>query len=356
MHDPAQELLLEYLQPSSEDRILILEGGGGWLARKAAELTPQGEVLTLAKDVREVKAAQEFLASTPNATATEDVFPTTGGWDYVLLTMPKGRRYIRTLLLAAWQALKPGGQLLVCGPTKQGAKAMITDAKRLFGNAMVLGYRNRQRVAACGRGEQLPTPLPREFQQVGIAPGTRHEFSIFRPEGKLTFETHPGIFSWDALDEGTALLLENVAIEPDSRVWDVGCGYGVIGLTAAQAGAGAVLLSDINLIGIDYTQTNTRTNNLSEKVKVSAADTLALSPAAPFDLIVSNPAFHQGQSVDKSMADNLISQAPQYLANNGRLVVVANRFLNYDQFMQKYFRQVRRIAETNKFHVIEASG
>ena len=54
------------------------------------------------------------------------------------------------------------------------------------------------------------------------------------------------------------------------------------------------------------------------------------------------------------MADDLIRQAPSLLMDGGRLLIVANRFLNYDKPMREYFEQVNKLAETNKFHVIEA--
>jgi 16S rRNA (guanine1207-N2)-methyltransferase len=358
MQNPAQSLLLEYLNPKQDDRILALEGGAGWLAQKAARRVSAGEVQTFARDVREAWAAQSLLESIPNASASLDVFSTIKYWDTVLLTIPKGRRYARTLLLAAWEALKPGGQLLLAGPSKGGAKAVIKDAERLFGNAAVLGYRSHQRVAACIRGEQLPDPLPKEFQQPGVAPGTQHFVKIERPTGTLKLETHPGIFSWEALDEGTALLLNKIIIEPEDQIWDVGCGYGVIGLAVALAGASFVAMSDINLIGIDYARRNAVQNGLGHKVEVFPADTLSPPPAtlhpSRFDLIISNPAFHQDRNVDKSMADQLIQDAPKYLSQNGRLVLVANRFLNYDKAMRECFSSVERIAETSKFHVIEA--
>jgi 16S rRNA (guanine1207-N2)-methyltransferase len=358
MENPAQSLLIEYLHPKKDARILALEGGAGWLAKEVAQRVPASEVLSLARDVREVWAAQSVLGSTPNATALMDVFPTSDGWDIVLLTMPKGRRYTRSLLVAAWEALKPGGQLLLAGPSKGGAKAVIKDAERLFGNATVLGYRNHQRVAACIRGDRLPTPLPKEYQQPGIALGTQHLVEIASTEGTLSLETHPGIFSWEALDEGTALLLDHLEIKAGDRIWDIGCGYGAIGLSTALRGADFVAMSDVNILGVDYAQKNAGQNGLDQKVEVFPADTLytphSTLPAHHFDLIVSNPAFHQGRDVDKSMGNQLIANASNYLTQNGRLVLVANRFLNYDKMMQVHFSKVERIAETNKFHVIEA--
>jgi len=358
MQNPAQSLLLEYLHPQQEDRILALEGGAGWLAQETAQNVPKGEVLSLTRDVREVWAAQKQLETTHNAVASFEVFPADNHWDTVLLTIPKGRRYARSLLIAAWNALKPGGRLLLAGPSKGGAKAVIKDAERLFGNASVLGYRSHQRVAACTRGEDFPNPLPKVFQQIGVAPGTRYYVEIQRREGTLKLETHPGIFSWESLDEGTALVLEYLEITPGDRVWDVGCGYGAIGLSAALASADFVAMSDVNLIGVDYAKRNAALNQLDHKVEIFPADTLSLPtstfPHLRFDLIVSNPAFHQGHEVDKSMSDQLIANATKYLTPNGRILLVANRFLNYDKATQTYFSKVERIAETSKYHVIEA--
>jgi 16S rRNA (guanine1207-N2)-methyltransferase len=204
---------------------------------------------------------------------------------------------------------------------------------------------------------------------------------VQRSEETLKLETHPGIFSWEALDEGTALLLDHLEIKPGLRVWDVGCGYGAIGLSAVLAGADFVALSDVNLLGVDYTLRNAKRNGYGngqtdgttdmatdkridvgeQSIHVFAAEGLDFASQSSisnshFDLIVSNPAFHQGREVDKSMADQLITSAPRYLAPSGRLVLVANRFLNYDKFMRDHFRHVSRIAETNKFHVIEAQN
>ena len=148
MENPAQSLLLAHTQPQEDARLLLLEGNDGWLGSEIAPQVPKGEVLSLSRDVREVRAAQKRLAPIPNAAAGFEVYPASGDWDLVLLTIPKERRYARTLLLAAWEALKPGGKLLLAGPTRKGAKAVITDAERLFGNVAVLGYRQHQRLIA----------------------------------------------------------------------------------------------------------------------------------------------------------------------------------------------------------------
>lgn len=46
----------------------------------------------------------------------------------------------------------------------------------------------------------------------------------------LVFETAPGVFSPNAIDRGTSLLLSLVRFERTDKVLDLGCGYGVMGI------------------------------------------------------------------------------------------------------------------------------
>ncbi len=79
MSHAAQSLFLEYLHPQKDVRILALEGGHGWLANQVAQLVPDGEVLSLARDIREVREAQTRLTTIPNATANANIA-------YILIT------------------------------------------------------------------------------------------------------------------------------------------------------------------------------------------------------------------------------------------------------------------------------
>lgn len=355
--DPALSLIFDHYQPKADERVLILEGGSGELARKVAKLIPEGEVLTLDRDIRNIRNAEITLSRLSNAATSHSVLPPRLGWDTILLKIPKERRFSRALLVNSWIVLKPKGKLFLAGPSRTGAKAVIKDAQSIFGNVTNLGYRKHQRVASCIKHNELPNPLPQEFQQIGIAPDTRRTIEVKRPEKTIILETHPGIFSWEAIDDGTTFLLDHLEIHPGSNVWDVGCGYGIIGLSAALAGAGFVCMSDINLLSIIFSKKNVVLNKLSDKTTVFASDGLSIPQKinAPqsFDLIVSNPAFHQGRSVDKSMADTLIIKAKERLKKDGKLLIVANRFLNYDKPMRNLYSQVSKIAENGKYHIIE---
>ena len=64
---------------------MALEGGAGWLAAEAAQRFPAAEVLSLDRDFRNVKAAENSLANIPNAQAGSEVIPSTQDFNNFIL-------------------------------------------------------------------------------------------------------------------------------------------------------------------------------------------------------------------------------------------------------------------------------
>ncbi len=171
----------------------------------------------------------------------------------------------------------------------------------------------------------------------------------------ITLCTMPGLFSWQTLDEGTALLLDTVRFAPGERVLDLGCGCGVIGLTAAQ-GAGYVTLTDDSLLATHCTQAGIERNGFA-RAEVFAGDLFGGLPETmrgTFDRIVSNPPFHRGFETDSQVVRGLIEQAGKWLDKEGKVTIVGNTFLRYDRLLEKVFGRVRTLAENPRFAVWEA--
>ncbi|MCO5218057.1 MAG: class I SAM-dependent methyltransferase [Thermomicrobiales bacterium] len=145
--------------------------------------------------------------------------------------------------------------------------------------------------------------------------------------------------------------MENMSIPVSASILDLGCGAGIIGLTAARMGAGAITMTDTNLLAIDTARHNA--DRLGIAATIIASDVFAQLDGQRFDLILSNPPFHRGKKVDLSVANRLIAEAPAHLTPGGSLVIVANAFLAYDKHLREGISRIEIIARTPQFHVIQ---
>jgi 16S rRNA (guanine1207-N2)-methyltransferase len=68
-----------------------------------------------------------------------------------------------------------------------------------------------------------------------------------------------------------------------------------------------------------------------------------------------NPPFHVGRASDPSLGRTFIASAAKMLAGHGKLWMVANRHLPYEQALKDAFRNVDVIAQNNAFKVFHAT-
>ena len=78
---------------------------------------------------------------------------------------------------------------------------------------------------------------------------------------RLKFKTDAGVFSYGKVDKGTKILVENVIVDKDDDILDLGCGYGVIGIALADE-VKSVTMADINRRAIKLAKENIKLNNL----------------------------------------------------------------------------------------------
>jgi 16S rRNA (guanine1207-N2)-methyltransferase len=144
-----------------------------------------------------------------------------------------------------------------------------------------------------------------------------------------------GIFSPRDIDEGTALLLQHINIENNDDCFDLGCGYGVIGLCMAKlAPQGQTLMVDKDFMAVEYSNKNAQRNRLpNAKAQLSNAFQ-HIDPNLRFDVIASNvPA-----KVGKEMMSIMLHDALHYLKPNGRLYLVTINGLR--QYMKRNLQEV----------------
>jgi len=337
------------LQPGQ--RVLLLNSDDPALARWAVEAVgPEGEVTALHSSHRALTA----LARVPGVATAATVYPDpaqVGLADVALVELTKGREATRAWLWSAAQCVRPGGWLYLAGANAAGAKSAIKDAEALLGAAPVLGHKGGHRLALATRPQTLS--LPPEWGDT--RPWELRLIHLTHAGRTYPVMTMPGLFSWDELDEGTALLLDTLGADPPRAgidALDAGCGYGIVGVAVGHAGAHVTLIDD-DLRAVSCARETLRLNGLDDRGAVLAGDIAEGLGDRRFDLVLSNPPFHQGVDVTTGTAQQIVRQAQAVLRPGGRLLVVANRFLPYDRTLTEVFGAARIVAETTRFYVLE---
>nr|WP_240739462.1 methyltransferase [Marinitoga lauensis] len=156
------------------------------------------------------------------------------------------------------------------------------------------------------------------------------------------FKAPSGVYGKREIDKATKILLENVEIT-GKRVLDIGCGYGVIGITLKKEYPDLEIhMSDINKRAVEFTKINAKDNNIFADIRQG----YLFEPWENeiFDQIISNPPIVAGKKVWMS----LIEDAFNHLNKEGTLQLVA--FHNkggsrIKEYMKKIFGNVTEITK-----------
>ncbi len=151
----------------------------------------------------------------------------------------------------------------------------------------------------------------------------------------LQFTSTWGIFSPREIDDGTRLLMKHIKINTDDDCFDLGCGYGPIGLTMAKlAPQGQTLLVDKDFMAIEYSNKNAALNNINNAKAMLSNGFQHIDKQLTFDVIASNvPA-----KVGKEMMSLMLNDAHQHLKKEGRLYLVTVNGLR--QYMKRNLKEI----------------
>jgi 16S rRNA (guanine1207-N2)-methyltransferase len=138
-------------------------------------------------------------------------------------------------------------------------------------------------------------------------------------EETFRFRSTWGLFSPREVDLGTVLLLEEVEVAKDADCFDLGCGYGPVGLTLARlAPQGQTLMVDRDYVAVEYANRNAEGNGLANARAILSNGFSEVPENQMFDLVATNlPA-----KVGNEMTSILFADAYDHLRPGGQLVVV----------------------------------
>ena len=164
----------------------------------------------------------------------------------------------------------------------------------------------------------------------------------------FTFQTTWGLFSPTEIDGGTKMLLDNVSVKPDDDIFDLGCGYGALGIPLASlAPKGTTHMVDRDFVAVEYAEKNATTNGLKNTKTYLSNGFNQVPQELKFDIIISNlPA-----KVNKEFFWIMFAEAKNRLKQNGILYVVTIKGLK--SFMERNFKTIfgnyEKIAEDKTY-------
>ncbi len=284
----------------------------------------------------DVAEAMQLSPLVPGADALEGL--TAESLTDLVMVAPPGTTERRYALALALQALAPEAPFTVLAPKDKGGSRLAHELDA-FGCAFEESGKRHHRICTGRR------PVRPEGLGAAIAAGAP------RRVGALGLWSQPGLFSWDRLDPGSALLIETLP-PLAGKGGDFGCGIGVL----AHAVLRSPKVKALTLIDIDSRAVEAARRNVDDpRAEIRWADLRAgTAGLANLDFVVMNPPFHQGGIEDQGLGRGFVATAAKALRRGGVLWLTANRHLPYESVLKPLFARVETRAEGRGFKVLAA--
>lgn len=328
------------------------EGEGAFLGARAGNwlASPFAGRIVCEQDFRpfhdELAAAGARLAPASGPAGVPD--PLAGRFPLVLALLPRQRQQSRAVLARAVMMAGQGGRVLAVQANNEGARSAQADLEALAGPVQVI-TRNKCRA----------------FWTGSLAGGGSGPGAAWMREGSLQtviggdWWSRPGVFSWDRIDPGSALLAECLPPRLAGHAADLGAGWGWLSAQLLERCPG---IARLDLYEADAGALEPAHRNLGQVLGQAGRDVpihlhwhdVSRGIAGRFDVIVSNPPFHQGRAGEPTLGQDFIRSAAAALETGGSFWMVANRHLPYEATLAHCFAEVSLLATAGGYKVFRA--
>ena len=173
---------------------------------------------------------------------------------------------------------------------------------------------------------------------------------VYRGE-HLRFVTDAGVFSKGEVDTGTQLLLEALPEQMDGEILDLGCGWGVIGISIAKKWPECrITMADVNLRALELSRENAKKNRVETECVES--DGMAALAGRAFDAVITNPPIRAGKQVIYQM----FADAAKSLKPGGALYLVIRKQQGAEscmKYLKTIYQEVEKLDKSGGFWVIK---
>ena len=336
--DPVLETLL---YPVRQNDIVLPAGGRILLANPGVSCGALGLLGSAKVDVcQHWKSKAEYYRSKAYeivSVAEEGVY------DIVFVSLPKQREEALYAIAQAYEALKEGAWLVVAAANDAGGRRLKDDLAHIFPDFRE-EFKNKCRVVWLKKRRDVILP-----------PAWTQQGSMFI-HSDTGYWTQAGLFSWDRVDPGTALLMAVMENNLTGCVVDAGCGAGVLGdhILKECPGITELICIDADSRAVEACRRNITGRHSGRATRFLWEDFSGPMPGLQADHVIMNPPFHTGSEENVDLGRAFICNAAGILRPGGGLRLVANAHLRYEDILREAFSSVVEIVRKNGFKVIHA--
>lgn len=332
----ADEYLIRYTSSliDKQDGIVLFHDRFGYIHDHIKD-TPIELVIHLNSQMEahriNVKAQHEDTIYTPLPDLIERSYST------AIIRVPKSLDLWSLYLSMCAQSISSEGVIYAAFMTRHYTPGMIKIAKQYFAEVKQTRAYKKSRIL------ELRGPLS------SLDPTAWIRNILYDEE---LYQQYLGVFSSDHIDYATQFLLSHLKLRSTERSFlDVGCGNGVIGhqLMQRQSWERAEFMDD-SILAIRSAMMNVGTE---PHIHYHWTYDLSNVEGRSFDLVITNPPFHFEYEVDPTIAIAMMNDVSQILSHHGRLVIVANKHLNYKSHLTKTYQHIEIVAVNEKFIIYE---
>lgn len=331
-------LLSQKLQIASQETLWIADENSKVLLQQG--FTFSGDLLTNRWDIAQLakgKAARSFFCDF-------ELEETGRKYQRIVYPVSKEKAVVHHIINSATQILAEGlGELILIGGKQSGIKTYAGKAAQRFGCGKNLLKHGAEYTSTSTRTQ--PAPL-------GEALDDEDYPRLRRLEALDGLYSKPGLFGWNKIDRGSALLSQQFADHlpaEGAHVVDLGCGYGYLCAQLALRGQYHFTATDNNAAALLACGKNFREQGIAGSVIPSDAGADLDTDSA--DFLICNPPFHQGFQVEGDLTDRFLSQSARILKSSGRALFVVNEFIPLARKGKAYFADVRLLQKSQGFCV-----
>jgi 16S rRNA (guanine1207-N2)-methyltransferase len=271
-------------------------------------------------------------------------FPRAEGAEYdaAFILCGRHRRRNEAWVADALARVKAGGLILVAGGKVSGIDSL---RRKLAGVLPLSGSLAKYHGAAFW----FSRPKNKDAMTAVLAPAEA-------PLVDGRFRTAPGMFSPDHVDPGSRFLADNLpdGISGDGADFGAGWGYLAVELMSRSNAVSRLDLYEADFEALEAARGNIAAAGSGMRTGFFWRDLLSEPVERRYDFIVMNPPFHTGRAADPAIGKGMIAAAARALKPGGRLDLVANRQLPYEQVLAKEFRKVGETARDARYKVLWA--